>query len=161
MDSSWFEIFFSGITVIVAIYAYVTTRRNKILTVIQRITDRLFEIDKVVISNADLQKFVYDYVDKQTKFFDRATEHDRKYFELKGLLYMRLSLYDELVYTATKHKYLKNHLDWKAWEGYIIGNLRHPLYKEIANEGIWGKPFQDFLARNRAEIDRPHDPEIS
>lgn len=151
-------IFFIILTYIVSQRDNKNHRRESI----NRLFDRLYELNKVAIEYPDIHKFFYDTRDYKGEFFTEATPHDEHYFRIKAIITHTLNFFDELLCIMEKDKNLKNEFEFPSSEQYIIEKLRHPLYKELFHKErkIFGKSFKKFFEDNKLEISKKGDPEI-
>jgi hypothetical protein len=129
---------------------------------IHTLSDRLYEIDRVVLEYPQLQRLLYLQSDRRDPYFVQETEHDNTYFQLKSFVYTQINLCDEIFCVVDGNKRLEKAFEFQEWKEYIIRKLRHPFFREvIAREGsIWGEKFRYFLEINRARLLEPVDKEM-
>ena len=126
---------------------------------------RLHEIEKLIIDNPDIQKYLSLNISKEEAYF-RTQEvlQDNAFYKAKAFVYWNLSLFDDIVSTATfkgPAMIAPHVIELADWEGYMKRKFSHPLYRSILNnEGkIFGAALRDFWSTNRASIEaEPVDP---
>ena len=146
----------------VSLWAYFVTRDHLLLERVHRINDRLYEFDRATIDYPEVQCFLYLEAKRKDPYFDPAVVHNEMYFRVKAFIYARLNHWDEIFTVVEGNKRLEEKVAFDSWKTYIIEKMRHPRYKELfrLESRIWGKKFQDFIAENKQEIDKPVDPEM-
>jgi hypothetical protein len=154
--------FIALVALVVSVIAFFTTKRSYIQERINKLTDRLYEIDKMVLGSPALQKFIYDHNNAKPGFFSSDTPHDELYFQVKTFIYYQLNCMDEMFCTVEGNKALEKAFEFNDWKEYIIRKLRHPLLKELftRERSSWGKKFQDFFDKNLSRINEAYDPEM-
>ncbi len=151
----------SGLALIASIISYRATKKSSGHEHINYLTDRLYELDKLLIQFPCIQKFLYERCSYSAPFFVAGTTHDELYFQVKGAIYYQLNYFDEIFTVVKGDSHLEEAFELEDWENYIVKKMRHPLFKEVFNResSIWGTKFRAFVERNAAKINEAPDPE--
>ena len=122
---------------------------------------QLHEIDKLVIDNPDIQKYLSLNATKEEAYFCAPEVlQDNTFYKAKTFVYWNLSLFDEILSVAAAFKsgpgiLAPPVLELADWQGYMKRKFRHPLYRSILKrEGdIFGAALRDFWSANQASIE--------
>jgi len=150
-------------------WTYRLTRNHLLLERVHKLTDRLYEIDRLTLEYPGLQEILYLESDRIYRRSDPATHyfvvgrpHDEQYFQVKTFLYTQLNLCDEIVSVVEGDTLLERTFEFAQWKDYMTKRLRHPLFRELIDrEGsIWGPKFNRFVESIRAKLLEPFDKEL-
>jgi hypothetical protein len=146
----------------ISITAYLRTRHSQSLDRIHTLTDRLYEIDKLVMQYPRNQELLHQTLNATSPYFVASTPHNEEYFRLKSFIYFHLNFISEMFAITEDDPQLSKRFEVESWKAYFIAKLRHPLFREIAlNEGdAFGDQFKRFISDHAAEIRQPPHPEI-
>lgn len=151
----------------VAAAAWVVTAfiRDRISQEVERnseIMKRLQEVEKVIIDNPDIQKYLSRNAAREEEFFRNQTvlEEDL-FYKAKAHVYRQLNLFDEILSIPSKTSGILSILRPPAlterfdWEAFIKVKLRHPLFRSILKHEIeiFGDSLQCFWKKNSNEIE--------
>ena len=109
--------------------------------------DQLFEFDKILIANPELQIALEELRTSGKSFL--AIKQDADSIKLKSFIYMHLNFFDEIVSTFDMID------ESEDWSTYIIEKLQHPAFKEVmkAEGKIFGRRIGKFFEDNQTKID--------
>lgn len=135
-------------TLVVAIVALIVARRYYNRTIISKLNDRLFELNKLALQHPEVvkdffnKKHVGRYFDEQ----DSTIPRDEKYYKLRGYVFFRLNVYEEAFY-ATQGPIASRSGNGRAWQRYIKEGMNHDLAKELFNTtpNQYGDAFVCFV----------------
>ncbi|GEM_PF-2811414 len=118
----------AGFSAVAAFASYHVNRQS----LSSKLTDRLYELDKLIMSNAkSFAKFVKQSGRRRTDyFFSPRTPKTEEYHQLKAFAYYYLNLFDEIFDAYGSQWRLADDV-WRAWQHYIFDRLKHPLIKEL------------------------------
>ena len=127
--------------------AYVNSQRIKSLA------DQLFEFDKLHIAYPKLQLELEKLNDAGGGLF--KLPKDELFVQLKAFIYMHLNFFDEIISTYQDRPGESAAIEFEDWQGYIIGVMQHPVYKEVfeAESANFGKQLQAFVEKNKDKIE--------
>src|SRR5438105_3033175 len=57
---------------------------------VNRLIDRLFDMDKLCVEHPEVQKFLYEKAHHSGPFFMKSTPHDELYFKTKAVIYSQI-----------------------------------------------------------------------
>ena len=126
------------------------------------IIDRLIEVDKLIITNPDIQKYISENSKQKEEYFrNESLLKEEIFYKAKTLVYMQLNAFDEILsmasQTSKRYSFLKpgSIIEISDWEQYIILKLRHPLYGSILNneKEIFGISLRNFWEKHKREIE--------
>jgi hypothetical protein len=126
--------------------AYVNAQRIKSLA------DQLFEFDKLHIAYPRLQLELEKLNEAGGGLLKRPK--DEVFVQLKAFIYMHLNFFDEIISTYQDRPGESAAIEFEDWQGYIIGVMQHPVYKEVfeAESANFGKQLQEFVEKNKDKI---------
>ena len=144
-----------------SIFVYLRTRCLQALERTNKLTDRIYELDKLTIQYPDVQKVLYETTHNIPPYFTAQTPHTPDYFRLKSFIYYQLNYYDEIFTIITDDKHLGEQFEFDDWKTYIIKKMRHPLFKELFEKesSIFGERFRDFIHQNEQKLKEAPEPE--
>lgn len=148
--------------------------RDRITQSVERtgaMVERLLEIDKIIIDNPDIQRYLSKTGAAEEQFFRKEAILDEDiFFKAKSLVYSQLNIFDELLSISSRTTggwwsfvKLPALVETEDWEAYIKMRLGHPLFRSILkNEAyIFGASLRGFGEKHRAQIESsPVDPFI-
>ena len=113
--------------------------------------DQLFQFDKILIANPELQVALEDLRTNGTSFL--ASKKDANFVKLKSFIYMHLNFFDEIVSTYQDQKIAT--VEYEDWCSYMIEKLHHPAFREVLDmeRDIFGKKLRKFFEDERLKID--------
>ena len=145
--------------------------RDRVTQSIERtsaITSHLLEIDKLIIDNPDIPKYLSKTAMQNEQYFrSEAVLEEHIFFKAKTYVYRQLNSFDEILSTSSETtgrlSFLKppSMIEMSDWETYIRITLRHPLYRSILKneKEIFGASLRNFWDRNKQSIEStPVDP---
>jgi hypothetical protein len=123
---------------------------------LQKLYERLYDFDKLVIQYPDLQARLLNSL-KASGPSILGRELSPEDIKLKAFVYMHLNFFDEISLTIYTKRRLRNVAEFNDWKDYIIKIMRHPLFKQIYYEypGIWGTSLRNFVRENEKALDEP------
>lgn len=152
-------------TVVAAAWVVTTFIRDRISQEAKRngeIMKRLQEVEKAIIDNPDIQKYLSRNAAREEEFFRNQTvlEEDL-FYKAKAHVYSQLNLFDEILsfssLTSRSWSFLKPPalVEQSDWEIFIKAKLRHPLFRSILKHEIqiFGDSLQCFWKKNSKEIE--------
>ncbi len=144
------------IALIVALWIYHNSRAFTLLDHVHRLTDRLYEMNLLVIESPELQQFLYRQASRVEPYFVPATVHDRMYFRVKTFIYLHINFYEEIILSVVDNEALAEKFGFENWRDYIVLKMRHPLFHELYFEESksWDDKFMEFVEKNITEIDK-------
>ena len=150
----------SLIAIVVSLVVYFTQRGFSDTQRVQKLTERLYDFDKLLVQNPAPQEQLEKLRHVKLPYFyapDRA--HDADYVRLKSYVYMHLNFFDEIVLTIYDKGRIETVTEFDDWKTYIIARMRHPLFQEVFDRerSIWGDRFRKFVELYRDEIKKPVD----
>ena len=150
------------IALVTAFWTYWITRDHLLLERVHRLSDRLYEFDRIIMQFPELQCLLYQEAQRNQPYFAKETEHNDLYFRVKTLVYTQINLWDEIFCVVEGNKRLEKTFEFEDWKSYILKKMRHPLFRELFNResSIWGKKFQAFIESNRSKLLEPADPDM-
>ena len=112
--------------------------------------DQLFEFDKVLIANPELQLKLEALRTSGNSFL--ASKQDEDFVKLKSFIYMHLNFFDEIV--STYQGQSVDTVEYQDWCTYIVRKLHHPAFREVLDveREIFGKQLRNFFEERRSEI---------
>lgn len=127
--------------------AYVNSQRIKSLA------DQLFEFDKLHIAYPKLQLELEKLNEAGGGLLTRTK--DELFVQLKAFIYMHLNFFDEIISTYQDRPGESAAIEFEDWQGYIIGVMQRPVYKEVftAESANFGKQLQGFVEKNKDKIE--------
>ena len=140
---------------------FIRDRRSQSLVLTSGITGRLLDIDKIIIDNPDIPKFICKTAGEDEQFFRSiGVLDDDAFYRTKTYVYRQLNAFDEILsislQSSKKMSFLKPLplIESSDWETYMMITLRHPLYRSILNnEGeIFGESLRSFWNSNKEAI---------
>jgi len=139
-----------------------TTRRLTLLQRVHALSDRLYDIDKLMLGHPEVQQFIHDQVHRTKAYFGASGTRDALYFKVKAAVYMQLNYFDELVSTVQGNKELEQLMEFATWKRYMLRKMRHPLFKELfcREKEIWGAKFAKLIKAEHEEINQPADQDM-
>jgi hypothetical protein len=140
---------FSGIT-------YITQRHFSDTQRLQKLYERLYDFDKLVIQYPELQdRLLKNLTASGPSILGKVLSLDD--IKLKAFVYMHLNFFDEISLTIYTRRRLRNVAEFDDWKDYIIKKMRHPLFKQIYDEypDIWGASFRNFVQDNSNALNEP------
>jgi len=145
---------------------YVLSRALLPLTPTAKLWDRMYEIDKLAISNPKMLRLLMEQVERKTSYFYAPPAEVPRcddYYQLKTFVYFHLSVFEEMYQTTRRSSWVAKQFESEGWDQYIFEKLRHPLLKEVFDrEGrrLYSGAFREFVEANRSEINKPPDPSL-
>jgi len=141
----------------VAVYTFFLTKRHLGIERVHRLTERMYELDRVLLNAPELQRLLYERANDTTPYFvekDGVSPGDI-YFKIKSYIYMCLTCFDEVISIAHGDAHLKEVMEYQDWERYILKEMRHPLFRELRDKkrDIWGTRFNAFIDKKCSD---PH-----
>ena len=151
----------SLISLALSIIVYLRTKRSQAFERTSRLTDRLYELDKLTMQYPEVQKTLHETISNKTPYFTSETAHTSDYFRLKTFIYYHLNFYDEIFTIASTDKYLGKQMELDDWKIYICKKMRHPLFKEVFKKesSIFGERFRNFIRENEQKLEEAPVPE--
>lgn len=127
----WSAIFAFG-SATAAVATYVIHRRN----LAAKFVDRLYELDKIVISNPlSFQRFVNAKKWNDDALVGREALTAGEYFKARSIAYFLLNLYDEV---CVAYGGLEGEIEptgrWLAWRTFILTGAKHPLITQLIED---------------------------
>lgn len=118
-------------------------------------TGQLFEFDKLLIANPELQIKIEELRTGSEAFLGGAHAQTSLLVQVKAFIYMHLNFFDEIISTYQERPDDGANVEYKEWCDYIIEKMRHPAYKEILSreKNIFGTKLLQFVKDNKKEID--------
>jgi hypothetical protein len=122
-----------------------------------KMTDRLIEIDKILLDHPELQMTLERESGRKTADYFASAKHEQDFVRLKAFLYANLNVFDEIISIAFRGPGIKRVIEFDAWQHYIIRRLRHPLFRELydSEQENWGPKFARFRQKHWQEIEKP------
>lgn len=117
------------------------------------IYSRMFEIDQLIINNAEqwhelIQQSnrTYKKAEPTTHFFDPNHEDAVNRLKIKAIIYFQLNFYDELFVSIAENPKFCEEFEFDDWQEYMKRRIVHPLVREVLEEDleIFGKKFVAF-----------------
>jgi hypothetical protein len=146
--------------------SYVLSRALLPLTPTAKLWDRMYEVDKLAISNPKVLRLFMEQVERKTLYFYAPpTEVPRNddYYQLKTFVYFHLSVFEEMYQTTRRSSWVAKQFESEGWDQYIFEKLRHPLMKEVFDREalrLYSGAFREFIEVHRSEISKPPDPNL-
>src|ERR1700724_2770230 len=133
---------FSGIT-------YISQRHFSDTQRLQKLYERLYDFDKLVIQYPELQARLLNSL-KASGPSILGKELSCEDIKLKAFVYMHLNFFDEISLTIYTKRRLRNVAEFDDWKDYIVKIMCHPLFKQIYYEhpDIWGASLRNFVREN-------------
>jgi hypothetical protein len=156
----------ASLAVALAFLTYVLSRALLPLTPTAKLWDRMYEIDKLAISNPKVLRLFVEQVERKTPYFyapSSEVPRNDDYYQLKTFVYFHLNVFEEMYQTTRRSSWVAKQFESEGWDQYIFEKLRHPLMKEVFNREahrIYSGAFLQFIKANRAEIGKPPDPNL-
>lgn len=156
------SVVFSLLALVISGITFFSTRQYFHREVNHRLTDRIYELNKLIIENPSITKFMYEKSFHIGQYFVATSPHDDLYFQAKAWIYFHIDYFDEVFSIVSGDAKLKQAIEFEDWKSWIIKKMRHPLYKEIyeRESSMWGNKFRDFIHENHDKLREPPDPEI-
>ncbi len=119
----------------------------------KHLADQLFEIDKQHIANPEIQVALENLRAPGSPPF-LGLPKDELFVQMKVLIYMHLSLFDEIVSTYQERHDEAAKIELAAWQRYILEVMKQPPYKDVfwAEKHIFGEEFGRFMENHKAKI---------
>jgi hypothetical protein len=145
----------------IALIAFLRTQNAQSTDRTNKLTDRLYELDKLIIQNPRLQELLFQNVNFSGQYFHPDTPHTPEYFQLKTFIYYYLNFFDEIFTSAADNSHLIKRFELADWQTYIFAKMRHPLFKELFEKEShhYGESFRSFINKNKDELAKAPDPE--
>lgn len=137
--------------------AYKKATRNENHAAVFRVTDRLYEIDKVCIEKPGIQLMLKESVGIGDLEELKSGLAPEEFIRLKSYVYLWINTIDEFISAVQQEKQLRKILEYDDWIGYFILRLRHPVFRLIADKekSLFGAKFNEWFRDNRPQIDAP------
>ena len=119
-----------------------------------KLYDRLYELDKIIISNPKIEKWIYDNESSQSRRSFDNVDKDEMFFSALGYIYFYLNLFEEVVATAYGDKTTETQIQFSSWQIYILKTLKRPFFWEVfkgEDSGCWMN-LQRFLDDHKAAL---------
>jgi hypothetical protein len=109
-----------------AIFSYGINRKS----LSSKLTDRLYEFDKLILGNASTFEKFLNETNRPTANYFETTPIGADHVPLKAFAYFYLNLFDE-IFAAYGTRLPFANDTWKAWQHYMFERVRHPLVREL------------------------------
>lgn len=133
--------------VLVALAALAVARWYYNRTLIGKLNDRLFELNKLGVQYPKTARLFFEQANRSQPFFGSA-EVDRNddFYALRAYALFRLNVYEDAFF-ATQGLWASSTDEGRAWQHYIVQGCRHPLVAEMfaAERRHLGKAFVQFV----------------
>lgn len=149
-DILWLLTFIVSIAALAfSIVTYIRQERFTRLEFNNRLTDRICDINKMMLDNPDILRFLDENRDRKMPFFVESTSHDDFYFRVRAYIYVYLNFFDEIL------TIVPSAIESNAWVEWIVRRMNHPLFRELFEEEpeIWGKKFRELYDQHKKEIE--------
>lgn len=145
-----------------ALVEFIRDRRSQEVEHNSEIMKRLQEVEKAIIDNPDIQKYLSKNAAREEEYFRNQTVLEEDiFYKAKAHVYCQLNLFDEILSIPSRAggilsilmpPALTERLDWEA---FIKVKLRHPLFRSILKHEIqiFGDSLQCFWRKNSKEIE--------
>lgn len=176
------EIGASDVIALIALFVSAFAWQHNHSDRVQSLTNRLFDIDALVIEHPKLMLILAEYAAKAPKLIDKKDTLTLRYdykkvdhydaffnspciseedkFRIKALIYSHFNFYDETVSIMESGPIGVRHLqqrsfEYREWKEYIMQNLSHPIYLAVydVEKSKWGQKFRAFIDSKRNEIE--------
>jgi hypothetical protein len=133
-------------------------------TLAGNLMNRLYEIDKMIMSYPTEFAFFIDQTQRTTSYFyDKSIERDATYYRVKAIVYFHIDFFDEILACGAKasDSGVSNALEIEAWHRYILQRMTHALIKEVLKreQQSWGEELKTFLEKHKHALEKPCDPD--
>lgn len=160
VDLTIISLFISAIWILVL---YIRDRHSSSAERSSVLSERMLEIDKLIMSYPDIQEYMsLTATETEEHFLDPEILKNKTFYKAKALAYMYMDLFDEILFLAAHSKtgpmllMPPDVIELSDWEEYIRRKFRHPLYRTILNnEGeIFGDALRKFWSESKQSIGR-------
>ena len=158
----------AAFALMLGLLTYVLSRGLLPLTPSGKLWDRVYELDKLVLSNPVVFARFMAEVDRTPPYFyadSSVIPRTKEFYELKALVYFQLNIFEEIFLTTTRSWWIAKHFEREGWIEYIFRKMRHPLIREVfdweakqVDAGAFSGEFRKFVMSNRARIEGVADP---
>jgi hypothetical protein len=123
----------------------------------QKLMDRLYEFDRMLIQNPELQVKLESLRNATAGYFFGPGPKDADYIRLKTFVYWHINFFDEIMLVVHGRRRIETVSEFDDWKTFIIEKMRHPLFREIYTheQEIFGAKLRTFISENWAEISKP------
>ncbi len=155
--AEWVIAIVSLLALVFSYSSFYSTKRGEYYSTVYRITERLYEIDKIVISNPRIQVLLKEHIDVQNLADWKSKLGEEDYYTIKSFAYLWINTIDEFISTVRDEKKLKKILEYDEWQVYFVKKLKHPFFREIVKREleIFGTKFEKWFEWHSKEIHEP------
>jgi hypothetical protein len=153
----------ASIAFLLGLLTYALSRNLLPLGPSGKLWDRVYELDKLVLTYPKVFTSFMSEVSRTLPFFyaDPAlVPRNEDYYQLKALVYFHLNVFEEIVLTTSRSGWIAKQFERHGWDEYIVRKMRHPLMREVFDREasqIYDGQFRLFIEKNRARIEQPAD----
>jgi len=154
----------AALALLIGTLTYLLSRVLLALTPSAKLWDRVYELDKLVLTYPEPFSRFMEQVSRTSAFFyadSSIVPRDAQYYQLKAIVYFYLDVFEEIYLTTERSRVIAKQFEQEGWNKYIFRKMRHPLVREIFDkeaDQIYSGKFNKFICKNRAEIEQPADP---
>ena len=140
-----------------SLYNFFTQRTVSDAQRSQKIMDRLYEFDRMLLQQPDLQVKLESLRNSNGLYFSGPGPKDADYIRLKTFVYWHINFFDEIMLLLHGRRRIETVSEFDDWKTYILEKMRHPLFREIyaTEQEIFGAKLRAFISENWAEINKP------
>ena len=116
-----------------ALIAFVVTRTYYVRDLEGKLRDRLFELSKLAIQFSEVAQDFDAMANSQDAYFRTRPPTGalgKRYFELRGYTYFRLTFYEE-AFVATQGPLARHTQKGRQWRSYVAEKMKHKLVREL------------------------------
>lgn len=145
-----------------ALVEFIRDRRSREVERNSEIMKRLQEVEKAIIDNPDIQKYLSRNAAQEEEYFrNQAVLEEDLFYKAKAHVYSQLNLFDEILSLPSRTSGIRSLLKPPAltersdWEAFIKMKLRHPLFRSILKheKKIFGDSLRCFWEKYSKEIE--------
>ena len=152
----------AAIAMLLGFLTYLLSRGLLPLTPSAKLWDRVYELDKLVLTYSDIFTVFMEQASRKTPYFyadPTDVKRDADYYKLKAMVYFHLNVFEEIYLTTEGSVWIFNQFEREGRDKYIFRKMRHPLVREIflkeAKEIYPGK-FTEFIYAHEDELKKPY-----
>ncbi|OOG51786.1 hypothetical protein [Polaromonas sp. C04] len=154
----------AALALMLGLLTYVLSRSLLPLAPSGKLWDRVYELDKLVLSYPELFARFMAEVHRTSPYFyadPSVVPRTKDFYQLKALVYFHLNVFEEIFLTTSRSGWIARQFEQEGWDEYIFRKMRHPLLREVFDreaKQIYPGKFRDFVQRNHHQIEETPDP---
>jgi len=131
MTSAWAGPVATAVAACIALVTLIVARWYYVRTLIGKLNDRLFELNKLGVQYPKIAKLFFAQASRSRPYFKRLEEEkDDDFYAVRSYALFRLNVYEEAFF-ATQGLFASSTDEGRAWQNYIADGCRHPLVAEV------------------------------